>query len=306
MAATTLGWWIHQHLGKAFRKWSKQEEGVKEGKDPEAVHQMRVAMRRLRSLLTTFEGVLDVPRVARKVGMISRVLGQARDADVMLERLQNHYLPALPPQEQKVVQGWVRQLQQQRREQQRELVALLHSATYERVYKVWRDWIDRPRWHPLGDRPLAETLPHVLIRSWAELFLHPGWAVNTVSENPDCLHDLRKAIKRTRYLWEFAEDWLGEDLRASLGWLRESQEVLGQFQDGFVLVAQLTVDCPVLEERLIQDRAELWRQWQHLRAQLQSSEHHQQVYRILGSRCGSPVTPAPTVETERLAAVPLG
>ncbi|MCS7291693.1 MAG: CHAD domain-containing protein [Gloeomargarita sp. SKYBB_i_bin120] len=306
MEPMTLGWWIHQHLGKAVRKWRKQEEGVKQGEDPEAIHQMRVAMRRLRSLLKGFEAVLDVPRVARKVGMLSRVLGQARDADVMLERLETRYLPVLPSQEQETLKGWIRQLRRQRQEQQRELVALLHSATYERVQKAWREWLDHPRWQPLGDRAVEVTLPHFLLMAWGELSLHPGWDIHGVADNPEGLHDLRKQIKRTRYLWEFAGDWLGEALQEPLGWLREAQEVLGQLQDGFVLEEQLGLKCPALEESLLHDRTELWRQWQTLRAQLQSRENHQRIYSGIGGRCLSPVPPPAATETAHPAAVPLG
>jgi CHAD domain-containing protein len=283
MPPTTLGQWLHQHLGKVHHKWDKQEAGVRRGDDPEAIHQMRVALRRLRAVMTGFGFVLDLPRVTRKVGMISRVLGQARDGDVMLARLRDHYLPALPAPEQVVVGSLIEGLGQRRQEAQRELVALLNSATYRRVKEAWAEWLAQPRWQSLGAWPVAAALPHLLAVLWGELALHPGWRLSTA--NPELLHDLRKCIKRTRYLWEFAVDWAPLELAEPLALLRQAQEVLGNLQDGFVLAAQVGTPCPTLHQLLVQERAEHWQTWLALRDDVQSQTTHHRVYHTLAA-CG--------------------
>ncbi len=276
MVATTLGWWLHPYVSQAFRKWDKQEAAVKRGDDPEAIHQMRVALRRMRAAMGAFKAVFDLPRATRKVGMISRVLGQARDLDVMLARLRDQYLPVLPVAEQAVVAHRIAGLSQQRQGMQRELVALLNSAPYQRVKAAWAEWLEQPRWQPLGDWPVAATLPHLLAIVWGELALHPGWQVDTVATHPELLHDLRKAIKRTRYPWELA----GE-LAEPLAGLQQAQEVLGNLQDGFVLAAQVGTACPTLRQIFSQEQQAHWQAWQSLRAQLQSPTTHQQIYHAL-------------------------
>ncbi|WP_448380287.1 CHAD domain-containing protein [Gloeomargarita sp.] len=290
----TLGAWLHQQLAQAYHRWDKQEAGVRRGEDPEAIHQMRVAMRRLRALMAGFAQVLDLPRATRKVGVLSRVLGQARDRDVMLARLEQDYLPQLPPAEQASLRDWLRGLRRQRQEMQRELLALLASATYQRVKEAWAKWLDHPRWHRWGDEPLLATLPHVLVGTWAELALHPGWQVTTPEADPELLHDLRKAIKRTRYQWELAQRTQDLGLATQVAALREGQEVLGQLQDGFVLATQLGDACPTLRQRLSQERAQTWAIWENLRSQLHSSTTHQQVYATLGRVLAQtpPLTPA--------------
>ncbi|APB32899.1 hypothetical protein GlitD10_0585 [Gloeomargarita lithophora Alchichica-D10] len=285
MASTSLGWWLHQHLGQAFCKWGKQEAGVRLGEDPEAIHQMRVALRRMRALMGGFQAVLDLPRVTRKVGMISRVLGQARDQDVMLARLHDHYLPALPAPEQAWVADLLKDLRQQRRGAQRELVALLTSATYQRVKEAWVNWLDHPRWGSLGDWPVAMALPHLLVIAWGELALHQGWRVVAADADPELLHDLRKAIKRTRYQWEFAQDGAPVGLAEPLALLRQAQEQLGALQDGVVLAEQIGVTCPTLQGLLAQERAEIWQAWQTLRGHYQQGATHQHIYQTLGNRC---------------------
>jgi len=307
MTPTTLGQWLHPHLSRAYQRWGKQEAGVRRGDDPEAIHQMRVALRRIRAAMTGFEAVLDLPRVTRKVGMISRVLGQARDGDVMLARLEQDYLPGLPPAEQAVLRDFIRGLRRQRQDVQREVVALLNSATYQRVKEAWGKWLDHPRWQSLGDCPVAETVPHLLAIAWGELALHPGWRVTTPEADPELLHDLRKAIKRTRYLWEFADNSLAMGLSEPLGLLREAQEVLGHLQDGFVLASQMGNACPTLQERLTREREEHWQTWQNLRRQLQSRAIQQQVYHTLGDLGlnGADQVP-PKDEIAHPAVIPLG
>ena len=58
--------------------------------DPEGVHQARVATRRMRSDLRTFRALLDPDWVAAlraELGWLGGEFGQARDADVLLDRL---------------------------------------------------------------------------------------------------------------------------------------------------------------------------------------------------------------------------
>lgn len=63
-------------------------QAVWEDEDPEAVHQLRVHTRRLRSTLQTFAGLWapeDARRWIRELGRFARAFGDARDLDVHLE-----------------------------------------------------------------------------------------------------------------------------------------------------------------------------------------------------------------------------
>jgi inorganic triphosphatase YgiF len=63
-----------------------------EASAPEALHQMRVAIRRLRSLMSFFEDILpegDIGTLRIEIGRLFKTLGAARDLDVLLEALRN-------------------------------------------------------------------------------------------------------------------------------------------------------------------------------------------------------------------------
>src|SRR5207302_6077556 len=65
------------------------DQGVRDG-DPEAVHDMRVATRRMRSTLRTFRPLLDATRtepLRRELHWLAGLLGAVRDGDVMAARL---------------------------------------------------------------------------------------------------------------------------------------------------------------------------------------------------------------------------
>ena len=65
------------------------QPAVLRGEEVEGVHQMRVGIRRLRSLLVLFEPVLEphaASRFADELRRLGRVLGSARDWDVLLEK----------------------------------------------------------------------------------------------------------------------------------------------------------------------------------------------------------------------------
>ena len=60
---------------------------------PDSVHQMRVAARRIRSILKSFSSLLDeswASSLAEELAWIARELGAIRDTEVLLERLDNH------------------------------------------------------------------------------------------------------------------------------------------------------------------------------------------------------------------------
>ncbi|RJG05981.1 CHAD domain-containing protein [Noviherbaspirillum cavernae] len=62
------------------------EIGVLHGNDPESVHQMRVGVRRLRSALRLFGGVIQVPaQIREELGWLAAELGAVRDWEVLAD-----------------------------------------------------------------------------------------------------------------------------------------------------------------------------------------------------------------------------
>ena len=114
----TLGDYAYQAIQKHFKKTLKWEKSVKKDEDPEALHQMRVGMRRLRTATTRFEIALNLskPVSDKNIGKIARRLGNLRDLDVLKETLETLYQPHLPRKEQESLQTAFDALAKQRKD----------------------------------------------------------------------------------------------------------------------------------------------------------------------------------------------
>jgi CHAD domain-containing protein len=103
---------------KAFRQ---QVPAVREAKDDEAVHDLRVASRRLRSALSLFEPCIG--RQAREwstaIRKVTRRLGAARDLDVQIEFVREFLATLKKPAARPGLERLLRHLRQRRKEAQR-------------------------------------------------------------------------------------------------------------------------------------------------------------------------------------------
>jgi CHAD domain-containing protein len=108
-----------------------QEEGVLSG-DIEAVHDMRVASRRLRVALSNF-AVCCAPdenrRMRKLLGRLAEALGEVRDLDVMIAALKQ-YQTSLPPDRRRPVGAIIRRLQARRRQRRHQLETFLRGEDY--------------------------------------------------------------------------------------------------------------------------------------------------------------------------------
>ncbi len=302
----TLGDAASDAIEKYFRKTVAHEAEVLKDKDAEELHQMRVGMRRLRSAVTGFAPVLDLPKEAseRKIGKVGRILGTLRDLDVMLESLQNRYYPNLPADEQEVLDKALSDLLKQRRRALKGVRAILEHKSYESLKQSIEDWLEKPKFHAIEHLPIAEVLPDLLLPQVSEFFLHPAWLLGTEYEDGKVtvakdlnaeaveeklaaegtiLHDLRKQAKRVRYLMNLFGDFYSETYEVYVEDVKAIQECLGDIQDSEVLGEFLTdfvdrdlkKELPKLAGLLAENRYAAWQKWQVLQRRYLSSEIRQ-------------------------------
>ena len=108
------------------------DPGVRLGDDPEDVHQVRVATRRLRSDLRTFRPVLDPEwdeSLRAELKWLGGLLGAVRDADVLLDRLEER-VHELPPNDQPAGERLLDGLRADRERARDELLAGMRSDRY--------------------------------------------------------------------------------------------------------------------------------------------------------------------------------
>ncbi|HEY3993501.1 MAG TPA: CHAD domain-containing protein [Ktedonobacteraceae bacterium] len=110
-------------------------EEVNKHEDIEAVHKMRVASRRLRAALDAYQSCCDpksFAKVYRQIKLAANLLGEARDADVMLHYLYEQ-LTCLNEDEQAGVRWLMARLQGYRQQQQQHLDNFLHNFDGEKL-----------------------------------------------------------------------------------------------------------------------------------------------------------------------------
>jgi CHAD domain-containing protein len=208
---------------------------VEDASGPEPVHQMRVALRRLRSSITVFRRVLDCPELqAANTGLkaLSARLGSTRDWDVFLGETAPAVRAGFPgePKLARLIAAGERR----RRECHAALRDFLRSAEFRQL-GIALAWLagSRSR-HPA----LAEdTDQRVSLQDFAADVLHRRLrklvGVDDITGlDAAALHALRLKAKRLRYAAEiFAPLYPGKGPRRFINRLATVQDGLGQLND---------------------------------------------------------------------------
>lgn len=205
------------------------EQGVIQRRDQESLHDYRVALRRTRSALSLFRGVLEpaMDRRGRKFfADLGRRTSKARDLDVLLVALPG-YLDLTGDRS-----GLERLERRVAREKERQYAAIrrwLAGKTYERAMTLWQSDLDR----------LATTASESLIgqRAAKAIGEAASRAVRQVDrlgrKDPDAtIHRLRIRFKKLRYALEFSRALApGGEVEDFIGVLKLQQDELGIYQD---------------------------------------------------------------------------
>jgi CHAD domain-containing protein len=216
--------------------------------DEEALHQMRVALARLRAAISFFSPmVADSQRkqIEAELKWLHGRLGAVRDLDVAIGRLETLGKPR--PDDYRFWKA-------KRAESHRGLARALRSASYRRLFGNASTWIENGPWdtgetkHAAKKRasPIAAYCAGKSMR-WQEKLLKKSRKLREMSAKKR--HRLRLFNKKCYYSTEFSEDlFRNRELvrqRAALKHLRQAQKALGQLNDdskGRILAAALHRD----------------------------------------------------------------
>lgn len=208
----------------------------------DAVHKMRVAVRRIRSTLKGYGAVLDRERtddLQPELRWLADELGVVRDLEVLRERFTAR-LDTLPP-EPAVHRGWLDALAQQEQAGYRRLNVALKEPRYFALLDALDELVADPPWTDRAGHKAAKELPGLVLRAWRRLERTYDTIETAPPEERDTArHDTRKIAKRTRYTAEAAVPVLGAPAAEIVENARMMQEVLGRFQDGVIAQEHLS------------------------------------------------------------------
>lgn len=215
------------------------EPGTRQGKDPEELHDMRVATRRMRTAGRVFDGYVDSKAVKpyyKALRRAGRTLGAVRDLDVFREKVQP-YLDSLPPERAHELDPLLAAWQARRDEARAELLTFLDSDKYRRFAQEFSTCVETP-WEPRsGPGALPLRLRHavpVVIEQRLSTVLALAEAVAAPETPLTRYHQLRIASKELRYALEFFTEVLGGEARELIKTVKQVQDHLGNLQDAVV------------------------------------------------------------------------
>ena len=205
--------------------------------EPDAVHQMRVATRRARSVLRAFGEIIERERtrpLCEELKWLAAELGRARDGEVLQARLTAD-LAAIPPAlvvgpvEARITGHFTTELAQAGK-------AALHALDGQRYLQLLNDLdvlLADPPLTPSAERKAGKALVKPVRR--AARRLQRALAAVLVTEDQDAaIHEARKAAKRARYAAEAALPALGGQARRQAARTKKLQELLGDHHDSVV------------------------------------------------------------------------
>ncbi|HEX4257782.1 MAG TPA: CHAD domain-containing protein, partial [Streptosporangiaceae bacterium] len=208
--------------------------------EPEAVHQLRVTSRRLRSTFQSFGRILnaaDTSHIAGELRWLGHVLGDARDNEVLPAHIEAE-LKQVPVE---LVMGPVpARIREHFAPRAAESLKAVRAALDSERYFALLDELDQilaePPLGPDADQPAKKALAHAVARTYRRTAkrirhaqqAHPGEPTNVA------LHAARRAAKRSRYAAEAATPAAGKQAKRYSKQMKKVQSTLGDHQDAVI------------------------------------------------------------------------
>ncbi len=239
----TAGALVQQRVALQVAELTVQDAAARNG-DELAVHDLRVAARRLRSLLATYRRVLDrtvTDPVRDELRWLGGETGAARDAHVQRARLLAR-LDAVPED---LVLGPVRrrvdlELRFHERAGIDRMRCALRSPRHDRLLHALGELGDALPFTDAAQQPAAELVPRVVGRQVRRVEQAARAVDGCAPAGRDAaLHEVRKAAKRARYAAESATEVAGSRAVRLMDRMRDLQELLGEHQDAVTARALL-------------------------------------------------------------------
>ena len=234
---------VQAHLLTQARRLLLQDVRVRRDL-PDAVHQMRVAARRLRSSLRTFRPLVErewADALREELGWVASELGAIRDTEVLIRRLDEHSALISDDRVANATRALLdRELGARLEAAREEALAALASPRYEELLDRLVDDVRLPPFTDLADEEARKILPTLSWKPWVKLRHEADELDHEVPA--EHWHRTRITAKRARYAAEALEPVFGADATALAKPLEAVTEILGEHQDAAIareIIAEL-------------------------------------------------------------------
>lgn len=212
---------------------------------PDAVHQMRVSARRLRSGLAVFKPLLDqdwAQRLRAELGWMASGLGGARDTEVLLARLDAHARELDADGSARARAVIDAALAQRMETATGEVASVVDSPRYAALLDALVDGVRRPPLTEAARAPADVALPPFVAKAFRRLDRR---VADLELDTPSPVwHEARISAKRARYAADAVAPVLGHDMSRLAERLADVTDVLGRHQDAHVAQATLRALAP--------------------------------------------------------------
>lgn len=220
--------------------WVTHEPGARLGEDPEELHDLRLAARRIDATLTLFAQYLPAAlvRMRARLKMILQALGNVRDLDVQLANI-DAFERNLAAADRAAIQPLRSRLDAERTQARTRMLRILDSPQTEK-------WLARLKVEALkpsisrahrDHEPIICAVP-LLLRSRHKKLCKAAARLSATSSMEE-YHAVRGRIKKLRYAVESVEAIYGKPADAFLRSLQRLQDPLGEQQDAHVTLTRL-------------------------------------------------------------------
>jgi CHAD domain-containing protein len=220
-------------LSKELRRATKNPE------DADAIHDLRVSIRRYTQCLRTFSELYDpveVKRIRRRLRKLMKLCGEARNCDIAIALLEQAGLPA--------DNRSLTRLRKMRSKGEAELVQHLEKKRWdgfarENRLRPCRWQSGRGTWSFGSD--VVSNAQRFLQRMCADFF-SAGAVAAAAHDDYEKLHQFRLLGKRFRYTLELFRDAYGSGMDQRLAELRQLQDKLGEINDCLTTLTLISHD----------------------------------------------------------------
>ncbi len=237
----TIGELAFAVFRKQYQELVRHEPGTRLGDDPEELHDMRVAARRLRAAISLFKRSIDVDfeAIRSELSWVASALGDVRDLDVQLQELQR-WKSQLDERDAAALDGLSDELGRRRDTARERMLSALDSDRYVELISRFGAML---RSGPGADAsaPALVMAPELVLRRHRK-FQRGADRLGRRTADAE-FHAVRIDGKKLRYALEFVSPLYGKAAQQFIQDLTDVQDLLGRHQDSVIAIDHLREIC---------------------------------------------------------------